>query len=289
MAVPRTRNAIRALLSAHGLAPLRARGQNFLVDGNLIDAIVRDADVGPDDCVLEVGTGTGILTDALADRAGAVLSVDVDARLQAVARGLRAWPPSVRFLEADVLEGKHALAPGVLAAWRELAGDRLAPRVVSNLPYAVATPFVANLLWTEGWTDAALLVQKEAAERFFAEEGTEAYGPVSVAVRLVAPGRVLRAVPPQVFWPVPKVESAVVRLAPGPPERMRRLRAAGLPALLREGFAQRRKTLRKRFDADRLAAAGIDPSSRPGDVPPAAWERLCLGGEKPASGADSLP
>jgi len=284
VAVPRTRTAIRALLSARGLHPNRLRGQHFLVDGNLIDAIVRDARVGPGDCVLEVGTGTGILTDALADRAGAVLSVDIDAEVQEVARGLRAWPPSVHFLAADVLAGKHALDPTVLEAWRDLAGGTLVPRIVSNLPYAVATPFVANLL-CQGLpcADATLLVQREAADRFFARPGTEAYGAVSVLVGLLARGMVLRAVPPQVFWPVPKVESALVRIEPLADGRAALLREAGLPALLRDGFSQRRKTLRKRFEPGRLVAAGIDPGARPGEVAPEAWERLCLGEKRPGS------
>lgn len=289
MPVPRTRTAVRALLSAHGLSPRRLHGQNFLCDRNLIDAIVRDAGVGPGDCVLEVGTGTGILTDALAERAGAVLTVDVDGRLQAMARGLRRWPPGVRFLQADVLAGKRALNPEVLEAWRTLAGPGLALRVVSNLPYSVATPFVANLLWSGVPCDATLLVQRETAERFLAAPGTAPYGPISVAVRLLARGRVLRPVPPQVFWPQPKVESALVRLEPVAPERAVRLRDAGLPDLLREAFAHRRKTLRRRFSPQLLAAAGIDPAARPGEVEPEAWERLCLAREKPSPMEDSSP
>ena len=88
------------------------KGQHFLVDGNLIDAIVRVADVGPKDCVLEIGTGTGILTDALADRAAAVVSCDIDARLQRLTMGLRDWPASVTFLAEDILQGKHQ-GPGI--------------------------------------------------------------------------------------------------------------------------------------------------------------------------------
>jgi 16S rRNA (adenine1518-N6/adenine1519-N6)-dimethyltransferase len=273
--VPKTKTAVRALLAAHGFGPARMRGQHFLVDPNLVDAIVRSADVEAGDCLLEVGTGTGILTDALAERAGRVVTCDIDGRLQEITRGLRRWPPSVVFLHADILRGKHALNPEVIGRWQAEAGADLRRRMVSNLPYAVATPLLANLLW-EGieMHDAVVLVQKEAAERFVAAPGTAAYGPVSVAVQLLADATVLRQVGPQVFWPAPKVSSVLLRLAPRSPARAHQLSAAGLPELLHAGFRWRRKTLRKAFPASRLEAAGIDPGARPQEVAPALWERL---------------
>ena len=272
MAVPRTKTAVRALLGARGLSPRRLRGQCFLVDGNLIDFIVRTADVKQDDCVLEVGTGTGILTDALADRAGSVFSCDLDAGLQELARGLREWPPSVRFLNGDILAGKHRLNPEIVDPWLA-AGGRA--RVISNLPYSVATPFLANLLWDGvAIADALVLVQKEAAQRFVAPVGSSDYGPMTIAIALLAKARVVRDVGPQVFWPQPRVMSSLLHLAPTDPQRARELRDAGLPELLRRGFAHRRKTLRRNLDSERLEAAGIDPGARPQEVSPDAWLRL---------------
>jgi 16S rRNA (adenine1518-N6/adenine1519-N6)-dimethyltransferase len=276
VAVPTTKTGVRALLSAHGFHPTRIRGQHFLVDRNLIDAIVRDADVGPEDCVLEIGTGTGILTDALAARAGFVVTCDLDARLQGICKGLRDWPETVVFLLADILEGKSRLNPAVVGRWLDEAAARgLSPRVVSNLPYAVATPVLANLLWGGvPMRDALVLVQREAADRFVAPPGTAAYGPMAVAVSLLADAEVVRRVPPQVFWPPPQVESALLRVVPRAPAHAIALRDRGLMALLKEAFGQRRKALRKRFGQPRLEAAGIDPASRPEDVPPEAWVRL---------------
>jgi 16S rRNA (adenine1518-N6/adenine1519-N6)-dimethyltransferase len=276
--VPITKTGIQALLGAHGFNPTKLRGQHFLVDRNLIDAIVRDADVGQEDCVLEVGTGTGILTDALAARAGRVVTCDLDRRLQEIARGLREWPPTVTFLLEDILAGKHKLNPAVMDRWRAEAGGAggaLRLRVVSNLPYSVATPVLANLLW-DGipFRDAVVLVQREAAERFVAKPGTGDYGPMAIAVALLAEAEILRHVPPQVFWPAPKVESALLRLAPRAPATALALRDAGLPSLLQDAFQHRRKTLRKRFGEARLLAAGIEPGARPEEVPPVAWPRL---------------
>ncbi|MEM8884171.1 MAG: 16S rRNA (adenine(1518)-N(6)/adenine(1519)-N(6))-dimethyltransferase RsmA [Planctomycetota bacterium] len=270
MTVPRTRNAVQAVLAAHGLAPRRMRGQNFLCDGNLIDAIARDAGVGPEHAVLEVGTGTGILTDALADRAGAVVSCDVDTRLQSMARGLRAWPDTVRFLEADVLRNKRTLEPAVVDAWQKAPGT---PIVVSNLPYNIATPFLASLLWS-GLPCASMtvLVQKEAAERFTAPVGTADYGPMAIAVALLGEARIVRDVPPQVFWPQPKVDSAVLRIETH--DRARAADWAELPALLQRCFLHRRKMLRKSVDAARLEQAGLAADVRPEQVPPAVWPTL---------------
>lgn len=272
MAVPRNQTALKALLGAHGLSPRKLHGQHFLADANLIEFIVRAAEVGPGDCVLEVGTGTGILTDALAEAGARVFSCDVDARLQEVTRGLRDWPERVAFLAEDVLSGKHALNPAVIRPWLESGGR---PKVVSNLPYAVATPFLANLLWSgTPFSQAVVLVQKEAAERFTAPVRTHAYGPMAIAVRLFAAAEIVRSIGPQVFWPRPKVQSALLRLAPRHPERARELSDAGLPALLAEAFGQRRKTLGKRLGAARLEAAGIDPDRRAEEVEPEEWLRL---------------
>jgi len=236
---------------------------------------VRDAGVGPSDAVLEVGTGTGILTDHLADRAGRVVTCDLDADLLGITRGLRDWPESVTFVQGDVLAGKHALNPVVLGPWLE-AGDRgYDLRVVANLPYAVATPLLANLLWSGiPFRDATVLVQKEAAERFTARPSTREYGPMAIAVALLAEARVLRPVGRHVFWPEPKVESAVLSLRLLSPVRAREWSEAGLPALLREVFLHRRKVLRGRIAAEALGRAGVDPALRPEQVDPALWPLL---------------
>ncbi len=281
MAVPHTKTALKAMLLARGRRPTRHRGQHFLVDPNLVDAIVRSAGVRRDDCVLEVGTGSGILTDKLIGPAGCVVSLEIDRELLELTRQARDWPTHAILLEADVLRRKHQLEPAALERWRAERDARGLGSllVVSNLPYSVATPFLANLLW-EGIEarDVVVLVQREAAERFVAVPDTAAYGPMSVAVALLAEARILRRVPPDVFWPAPKVEAAVLRLTPRDPALARELRAAGLQDLLRTGFAHRRKTLRKAFSPESLERAGLDPGVRPAAVEPEGWVRLLRAG-----------
>ena len=126
--------------------------------------------------------------------------------------------------------------------------------------------------------DVVVLVQREAAERFVAPPDCAAYGPMSIAVALLAEARILRRVPPDVFWPAPKVESAVLQLTPRDPALARELRAAGLQDLLRTGFAHRRKTLRKAFSTELLERAGLDPGVRPAAVEPEGWVRLLRAG-----------
>ena len=238
----------------------------------MLDAIVRDADVRPDDAVLEIGTGSGILTDALADRARAVISCDLDTRLQSITRELRDWPDTVTFLGEDALAGKHALNPRMMQLWEEAGAPR---KLVSNLPYSVATPILANLLWSGfPFESATVLVQKEAADRFTAAVGTGEYGPMAIAVGLLADASIVRTVPPQVFWPPPKVESAVLRLVPRAPETARALAERGLPALLHDAFLHRRKMLRRTVGENGLEAAGIPVDARPEQVAPDRWPAL---------------
>ncbi len=277
MPVPTTKTALKALLGANGIQPRRFRGQNFLVDSNLIAAIAREAALEPTDCVLEVGTGPGILTQALAATAGCVVSCDIDAPIQALARAAREWPSGVLFLTDDILDGKHRLNPAVTGPWlREREARGLgALRVVANLPYSIATPFLANLIW-EGLPvrDALVLVQREAADRFVARPGSGEYGPMAVAVGLLCQARIVRDVAPQVFWPEPKVASALLSLRFLDPARAIQLRARGLERLLSSAFLHRRKMLRSRIPQERLERAGIAGSARPEEVAPEAWVEL---------------
>jgi 16S rRNA (adenine1518-N6/adenine1519-N6)-dimethyltransferase len=261
------RREVLDLLATHGLRPSRALGQNFVADGNTVRRIARLADVGPGDHVVEIGAGLGALTLALAETGAEVTAVEVDRHL-------------VPVLES-VVEGRgvavvHADARTV--DWSSLlaGADRWA--LVANLPYNVATPLVLELLEGVPAIDRMLvMVQREVGERLAAGVGDDAYGAVSVKVGYWATASVAGKVPPTVFVPQPRVESVLVRIIRRPSP------AVDVPyerfeALVRAGFATRRKMLRRALagvvPAGVLEPAGVDPASRAEQLDVAAWGRL---------------
>jgi 16S rRNA (adenine1518-N6/adenine1519-N6)-dimethyltransferase len=199
----------KAALEEQGFRPSRGLGQNFLLDENMVRAIVRDSGVGPGDRVLEVGAGCGFLSLHLVDAGVDLLAVEIDARLLPIAQRLVATHGHARFLRADVLAGKHALAPEVE---RELFTEGTW-HLVSNLPYSIAGPLLA-LLAARASSPATMtvLVQREVAERIAASPGTKEWGPLSIRLQARYVPTIVRTVPPDLFWPRPKVESAVARL-----------------------------------------------------------------------------
>jgi 16S rRNA (adenine1518-N6/adenine1519-N6)-dimethyltransferase len=228
-------------------AARRALGQHFLVDRNLLDVIGALAELAPDDVVLEVGPGRGILTRYLASRVAHVHAIEIDRSLERALRDIE----RVELRFGDAL----ALDPASL--------DPPPNKLVANLPYSIATPLVAESLDSmpsvERW---CVMVQREVADRLFAPIGTKAYGAVSVLVQLVTERTGFHPVARSVFRPPPNVDSALVafrRTAPGIP--------AGVRRIVEAGFAHRRKTL-----ANSLALAGV--CSR--DDAQAALERLAL-------------
>jgi 16S rRNA (adenine1518-N6/adenine1519-N6)-dimethyltransferase len=262
---------VRALLAEHGLRPSRALGQNFLADPNTASRIARLAEVGGGDRVVEIGPGLGSLTLALAATGASVLAIELDRRLVPVLRSVVAGAPNVTVEQGDALE--------VDLAGRLTDGEW---SCVSNLPYNIATPVVVRLLDdVPQVTRMLVMVQREVGERLAAPPGTRVAGAVSVRIAWHAEARIVGAVPASVFVPRPRVESVLVRLdrrrsAPvdvSSPTRMFEL--------VRAGFAQRRKTLRRSLRpllGDRagevLAAAGIDPDARAESLDLAAWAAL---------------
>jgi 16S rRNA (adenine1518-N6/adenine1519-N6)-dimethyltransferase len=219
------------------VTPKKALGQHFLVDENILTVIGRLAALQPDDVVLEVGPGLGVLTRYLAARVAHVHAVELDRSLE----------PQLHDIERTTLYWKDALAldPATL--------DPAPTKLVSNLPYNVATPLVVESLdrapSVEAW---CVMVQREVADRFFARPGTKAYGAVSVLVQLVAERTGFHAVSREVFRPRPNVDSALVaftRREPGVPP--------GVKRVVEAAFAHRRKTL-----ANSVALSGVAARER---------------------------
>lgn len=217
--------------------PKKALGQHFLVDPNILDVIGRLARLDPSDVALEIGPGLGILTRYLADRVDVVHAVELDRSLEPELRGALTGCDNVRLVFGDALR----LELGAL--------EPPPTKLVANLPYNVATPLVveslAGLPTVGSW---CVMVQREVADRFFAQASTKAYGAVSVLVRLHARRTGFHPVARTVFRPPPGVDSALVAFeridAPARPEAVRRV--------VEGGFSHRRKTL-----ANALALAGV--------------------------------
>jgi 16S rRNA (adenine1518-N6/adenine1519-N6)-dimethyltransferase len=242
-----TLSYLRELFEARGIRPQSKRGQNFLIDLNLVDLIVRAAELSRDDLALEVGSGTGSLTARLAVEAGAVLSVEIDNAFYDLAQEAVAGRPNVRILHTDVLRRKNELQPDVVAALAAMLTEHECRdiKLVANLPYAVATPVIANLLLTElPLVRMVVTVQWEIAERLTAHPRTKDYGALAVLVQSVADVSLVRRLPPSVFWPRPEVESAIVLIVPNAAKRAHVGDVPRFRGFLRELYVHRRKNLR---------------------------------------------
>lgn len=266
-AVTYSRTEIVEMLEAHGLSPSRALGQNFVADPNTVRRIARLAGVGAGDHVVEIGAGLGSLTLALAETGATVVAVEVDRYVLPVLRA-QVEPHGIRVVEGDALA----------LDWDEVLGGGRAWTLVANLPYNVATPLVLDLLdAVPSIARMLVMVQLEAGQRLAAQVGDPAYGIPSVKVRYWATARLVGKVPPTVFVPRPKVDSALVEIVrrehpatDADPERMF--------SLVRAGFGQRRKMLRRSLaglvDPTAFEAAGIRPEARAEELSVEDWGRL---------------
>ena len=264
-----SKHEIQALLASANAEPRHRFGQNFMIDQNLVRLVADAGLIAPGELVIEVGPGTGTLTGELLSREAEVLAVEIDRDLAALLRQRLAGEARFRLIEGDALASKHDLNAGLLAAIVEAKRAGRAVKLVANLPYNIASPLIIELL-SAGVDLLAFTVQKEVADRLKGRAGSDDYGVLSVMTQMLSEVEVLRTLPPQAFWPAPKIDSALVRLT-------RRDRIGGPPRpfnqFLQRLFSGRRKMLRKTmanagYDGDALLPrVGVDPQSRVEDVP----------------------
>ena len=248
-----TPSAVRDLLTRYALRADKSFGQNFLVDNNALRAIVEAAYITPDDTVLEVGPGLGVLTVALARNARAVVSVELDERLLPALEETLAGTGNVTLIHGD----------GLTFDLQTLPEKSL---LVANLPYNVATPILVRALESGRFKRLVFLVQKEVAQRLIAKPGESAYGALSLIVAHFAEAKIIRDVKPSAFYPPPEVTSSVVRL-----EVTNTQNDPTTFTLIHHAFRHRRKTLKKNllmagFEKGRIEAAiaelGVEPRTR---------------------------
>ena len=246
--------AVRALLSEHGLRADKAFGQNFLIDGNVLRFIADAGRIAPDDTVLEVGPGLGVLTRELTARAGQVISVEMDERLLPVLERTVGHAANLTVVRGDALQFDFSVLP---------EGSLL----VANLPYNVATPLIVKALESGRFKRLVFLVQREVAQRLSADPGDEAFGALSLIIKHFGKTHTLKDVKPGAFYPPPDVTSSVVRIEVIPEAQP----DPQLIELIHTSFRHRRKTLKKNLlmaglDAGQveqaLGALGVDPRIR---------------------------
>ena len=282
--MPQTKREIEARLAALGIRPRHRFGQNFMIDQNMVRVVAGAGQIQPGDMVVEVGPGTGTLTQELLSgvgESGKVVIIEIDRDLAADLRERFAKERRLALIQGDALAGKHALNPEMLReleAWRKAGTSAI--RLVANLPYNIASPLVVELLLA-GVDVLAFTVQKEVADRLRATPACgKNYGPLSIIVQSLADVEVLRTIPPQAFWPQPKVESALVRLRRRVVDESIRGRERQFARFVTDVFSSRRKTLRKSLErvvpnsVQTLAAVGLTGNERPEQLEPAKMQLL---------------
>lgn len=230
-----------------GISPATRHGQNFLIDLNIQTLIVDAADLGPSDVVLEVGTGTGSLTALMAPKVASVVTVEIDGHMFELASEQLLSFPNVLMLKQDALHNKNRYSDQLLSAIEEqlaVAPNRRL-KLVANLPFNIATPVISNLLSTEFVPHSMVVtIQKELADRIVAEPWSKDYGALSVWLQSQCKVDLVRVLPPSVFWPAPKVTSAIVRLVIDPERRAAIPDRQYFHQFVRMLFLHRRKFLR---------------------------------------------
>jgi 16S rRNA (adenine1518-N6/adenine1519-N6)-dimethyltransferase len=279
-----TQTTIRRLLAEAGIAPRKRYGQHFLIDRNLMNRLIQAAEIGPSDCILEVGGGTGSLTGLLAETGAKIVAVEIDKLLGLIAARSLADCPNVSLLQLDVLAGKSTLSPDLVTAVRsKLTSKSITLKLVANLPYDIATPLVIDLLLSDlPFARLCFTVQAEVGDRFLAPPGGSDYGPVSVITQALCTGQRIGKVPPRAFWPAPKVASIMIRLDPMPAAARPINQSEEFARFVRGFFLHRRKTLghlirnhpKSAQIHSALAAEGIEPIARPETVTVPQWIHL---------------
>jgi 16S rRNA (adenine1518-N6/adenine1519-N6)-dimethyltransferase len=265
-------------LRSRGVSPKRGLGQHFLIDQGIAKKIVRLADLKPEDCVVEIGPGMGVLTFLMLTLVKKVVALELDQGMAGWLKEKGQGIPSLTVIRQDALGFDFAKVAGDV-------GRKI--KIVANLPYNISTPVIFRLLESrKSLAQLTLMLQLEVAERVIASPGGKDYGPLAIFTQLYTSPKIMMQVPPEVFYPRPKVESALVRF-----EILERPRIAidddgFFQQVVRASFAQRRKTLLNALTGsslslgpkDRIAVAlkaiGIDPRRRAETLELVEFQRL---------------
>ncbi len=276
------------MLAAAGASPKKKLGQHFLIDLNLLNLVADSPGITPDDVVLEIGCGTGSMTQTLAQKARTVIAVEYDPVLAAIAAEQLKDAPNTLILNCDAMAGKSSLNPTVkdaIDSAAEHATGRLL--LVANLPYCVASAIIVNMAAGPIVADEMhITVQKEVAHRITAQPGQDEYGPMAILLAAAGNAQIDRILKPTVFWPQPQVDSALVHFVRDPAKITQVSDFDLLADVVNLFMGHRRKTMQActKLAASTLAqthdwpaifaAASIDPTLRPDQLHPRQYVEL---------------
>lgn len=255
MSVHQTLSWLKSELYKRNIRPNKKRGQNFLIDINILNYVTDKAKLNKDDIVLEIGTGTAALTQLLAERAKTVVTFEIDSFLYEFAKENLAFFDNVVLINKDAMKNKSTLEPQIVTEIQQLLNPSTESdnneqsnstlKLVSNLPYAISTPIIINILESELPVELMVLtLQKEITTRLLAKPGTRDYGILSIIAQYFSKVEILKYLPPDVFWPNPKIDSAIVKMRIfKDEERLHLLNYKLFTNVIRSIFSSRRKTI----------------------------------------------
>ena len=247
-----TKSMLKQLFLERGVRLKKHWGQNFLIDQNILQFIVRSAELSRNDIVLEIGSGTGSLTRLIAEKAGHVFAVEMDRKLFEILGETLQGCNNVTTINKDILKSKHHIHPEIIETVSDhvhtsppATGGAVCIKVISNLPYYVSTPIIIDLLQEVLPIKLMILtLQWDITNRMMAHPGTKDYGILSIMTKLFADAKVLKKLPPSVFWPAPLVDSAIVKMTVNRGKYSDRIRDyQGFQDVVRAIYTSRRKTL----------------------------------------------
>ena len=261
---------IKEIRDRHNFQLSKSLGQNFITDRHVLEQIIDGSGAGPDDLVIEIGPGIGVLTAEAAERAARVVAIEIDSKLIPILGETLERFDNVRVINSDILKTD---LHGIIREEREAGSFTGAVRIIGNLPYYITTPIIMKILEDAIPADSiTIMMQKEVADRIRSGPGTKAYGAISVAVQYYCDVEKVASVPKEVFVPQPKVDSTVLNLIPLKEKRVETVNEKVFFSCVKASFAQRRKTLLNSLssaggmDKDTvrkvLEQAGIDPGRR---------------------------
>ena len=260
--------SIRQELKEYGLSPRKKLGQHFLTDRNILDKVIRTAEVSQEDVILEVGPGLGEMTLALAKKADQVIAVEIDSKLAELLRKKMSGLPNVKIILGDILK----------IDFNSLSREVGSPlKVVANLPYQISTPLLFRFIESKKiFSSFTLTLQREVAERIGASPGGKEYGPLSIFMQIFLDVSIRFFIKPSAFFPPPKVESAVVQMVWKEEPVIELKSEEWFKKVVKASFGYRRKTLINALKHSNLALSesvelkmdkiGIDPRRRPGTL-----------------------